>query len=192
VASRALQRWRSTAQTSLDEIEAAHRAIGGIGPGRRYATEQLNHAYAVLLSSQFQRFCRELHTEAAFAMTASPTPNVRYDLFKLRLLEGRKLSVGNPNPGNLGSDFGRFGINFWNEVTSHDARNLDRRAKLESLNLWRNAIAHQDFDPAMLGPALTLRISTIRAWRAACDGLAISFDEVVSTHLAGIIGSRPW
>src|ERR1700682_173538 len=49
----------------LDEIVEAHRAVGGSGRGRRHATEQVNHAYAVLLSSQFQGFCRDLHSECA-------------------------------------------------------------------------------------------------------------------------------
>lgn len=65
VPSAALQTWKSTAKGALDEIAAAHAAVGGQGPGRRYATQEINHAYAVLLSSQFQRFCRDLHTEAA-------------------------------------------------------------------------------------------------------------------------------
>lgn len=53
------------AKGALGEIAAAHTAVGGQGSGRRYATQEINHAYAVLLSSQFQRFCRDLHTEAA-------------------------------------------------------------------------------------------------------------------------------
>ena len=49
---------------ALDEIEAAHASVGGTGPGRRYATQQINQAYAVLLASQFQGYCRDLHTES--------------------------------------------------------------------------------------------------------------------------------
>lgn len=192
MASRAFQRWRSAAQVSLDEIEAAHRAIGGTAPGRRYATQQLNYAYAVLLSSQFQRFCRELHTEAADALVATPVPDPRHTILLARLIEGRKLDSGNPNPGHIGSDFGRFSMTFWSPVEQLDPRNADRRAKLESLNLWRNAIAHQDFDPSKFPAGSVLRVSTIRAWRSACNGLAASFDEVVCRHLAGIIGRRPW
>jgi hypothetical protein len=64
VPSRSLHTWRVDCAAALDEIEAAHGAVGGAGPGRRTATQQINYAYAVLLSSQFQRFCRDLHTEA--------------------------------------------------------------------------------------------------------------------------------
>lgn len=52
--SNALRNWRRGGKQALDEIEAAHAAIGGSGPGRRYATQQINQAYAVMLSSQFQ------------------------------------------------------------------------------------------------------------------------------------------
>jgi hypothetical protein len=57
------QQWVTTRARDLDDIEAAHRSVGGTVRGRRFATEQINHAYAVLLASQFQSFCRDLHTE---------------------------------------------------------------------------------------------------------------------------------
>src|SRR5579884_2178893 len=63
VPSAAFQEWSTVRAASLDEVENAHRSVGGTGPGRRYATQQINQAYAVLLSSQFQAFCRDLHTE---------------------------------------------------------------------------------------------------------------------------------
>ena len=44
--SAALIKWEGDAQRALDEIEAAHRAVEGSGRGRRYATLQINHAYA--------------------------------------------------------------------------------------------------------------------------------------------------
>ena len=103
----ALQRWSGIRAAALDEIESAHRSVGGPGPGRRTATPQLNYAYAVLLSAQFQGFCRELHTEFADYLVASvPDPNLRI-LFRSGFLLNRKLDRGNPNVGNIGSDFGR-------------------------------------------------------------------------------------
>lgn len=55
--------WRTKRTRSLDEIAQAHAVIGGPARGRRFATQQLNRAYAVLLASQFQGFCRDLHSE---------------------------------------------------------------------------------------------------------------------------------
>ena len=60
-----LQTWKTVRQAALDELEAAHTSVGGTRRGRRYATQQINQAYAVLLSSQFQGFCRDLHSECA-------------------------------------------------------------------------------------------------------------------------------
>jgi hypothetical protein len=53
--SLALQEWSVQRAKALDEIEHAHRSVEGRGPGRRYLTQQINQAYAVLLSSQFPR-----------------------------------------------------------------------------------------------------------------------------------------
>ena len=70
----ALHRWTTTARAALDQLVAAHNAVGGPGRGRRYATLQVNHAYAVLLSSQFQGFCRDLHSEAVDFLASNTAP----------------------------------------------------------------------------------------------------------------------
>src|SRR5260370_42071330 len=69
--SLALQDWSRRRGAALDEIEHAHRSVGGTGPGRRYLTQQINQAYVVLLSSQFQGFCRDLPTDCADYLLAS-------------------------------------------------------------------------------------------------------------------------
>lgn len=107
-------------------------------------------------------------------------------------MEGRKLDSGNPNPGNIGSYFGRLGVYIWDEIGRNDRRNADRRAKLEELNHWRNAIAHQRFDPAVLGGRTTLGLQQVRGWRLACQGLAFALDAVVAAHLTKLCGNAPW
>lgn len=62
--SQSLVHWSSKRSVGLEEIESAHRSVGGTGRGRRYATSQINQAYVVILSSQFQGFCRDLHSES--------------------------------------------------------------------------------------------------------------------------------
>jgi len=190
--SRSLLRWRGASAVALDEIEAAHTAIGGHGRGRRYATQQINQAYAVMLSSQFQRFCRDLHSEAIDELAAVvPSPIVR-DIFRSQLTAGRKLDTGNPNPGNIGSDFGRLGMNFWPAVVALSIRNVARRSSLEAMNRWRNAIAHQDFNPVQLGGMVELRLSQVRQWRVSCNALAQQFDVAVVQRLTTILGVAPW
>jgi hypothetical protein len=176
---------------ALDQIEDAHRSRGGTGPGRRHTTQHINQAYAVLLTSHSQGFCRDLHSECIDRLVAAVTPVGLQVMLRQTLRLNRKLDTGNPNPGNIGSDFGRFDLAIWNDVRNLDARNESRQIHLESLNLWRNAIAHQDFDPAILGPA-PLRLKLVRAWRQACHHLAVAFDEVVRRHIQSQVGLTPW
>jgi len=140
--SLSLKKWQPERQEWLDEIERAHARIEGTARGRRYATQKVNHAYAVLLSSEFQGFCRDLHSESVNALVSVIAPNSLQPIIRAALTLNRKLDHGNPNPGNLGDDFGRLGIaKFWDVVRSADAKSTRRQARLEELNAWRNAIA---------------------------------------------------
>jgi hypothetical protein len=108
---------------------------------------------------------------------------------RITLELGRKLDVGNPNPGNIGSDFGRFGLKLWDEVYKVDARNRTRRNSLQSLNEWRNTIAHQDSAILTTQP---LHLRRVTDWRRVCENLAHGFDEVMRIHIGSITGSSPW
>ncbi len=175
---------------ALDEIEAAHRSIGGSGPGRRYATLQINHAYAVLVLGQFQAFSRDLHSEAIDFLATRATPPGLGGVLRLALGRERRLDRGNPTPDNIADDFTRFSIRLWADVAALDPRNVNRKAKLLELTRWRNAIAHQDWTKTA-GPE-GLRLGTVRAWRSACGGLARSFDHAIANALATVVGVRPW
>lgn len=190
--SAAFQRWRAGRAAALDGIEDAHRSVGGSGPGWRIATQQINQLYAVMLSSQFQAFCRDLHTECATLLVAPVSPlNLQQALY-INLVFGRKLDAGNPNPGNIWADFNRLGLLFWPAVDGDHPRNPQRKASLEELNGWRNAIAHQSFAPPMLkGGRVILPLSQVQGWRRACDGLARSFDNVMRGHLLATTGTPP-
>lgn len=172
-------------------MEAAHRAIGGIRRGRRYAVEQINHAYAVLLSSQFQGFCRDLHSETANALLGHATIVPLRALLTPALLAGRMLDSRNANPASIGSDFNRFGLQFWDEVRAAYVHGEVWRRRLEELNEWRNAVAHQNFKPGLPGGTV-LRLSRVQSWRRACDGLARAFDSVMRSHLKSITNTWPW
>lgn len=189
MSSASLQRWESERAAELDRIEVAHRAMGGTARGRRWATVQINHAYIVLLSSQFQGFCRDLHSECVDHIVRAVTPAILHTALRAEFVFGRKLDRGNPNPGNIGSDFSRLGIHFWAEVHAHDSRSKDRQERLARMSDWRNAIAHQDFSGQLIPPALTLPV--IRRWRGGCTGLARSFDRVMRRYIASIPGAPP-
>lgn len=188
----AYRRWKGARADALDEIAQAHVAVGGTGPGRRFATQQLNQAYAVLLASQFQGFCRDLHTECIdYLIAFGASSALRLTLWS-EFTWGRQLDRGNAQPGSIGADFRRLGINFWTEVESYSADTGAWKSALEELNSWRNAIAHQDFDPAKLGGTTTLRLAWVRRWRAVCHRLARAFDEVMRRYLENVSGASPW
>jgi hypothetical protein len=191
--SLSLQRWFAERAVALDDVESAQRSVRGSGPGPRAATQQINQAYTVLLSGQFQGFCRDLHSEGAdnFVVPVAD-PDLR-DMLRDNLLFGRRIDRRNPNPGNLGSDFERFNLEFWSLVEAHRPPNLTRKAALEEMTAWRNAIAHQTFTTSMLKagrPHLTL--VQVQTWRKACEELARSFDDVLRDHLRTLTGASPW
>jgi hypothetical protein len=191
--SLALQDWSMRRAAALDEIEHAHRSVGGRGPGRRYLTQQINQAYAVLLSSQFQGFCRDLHDNCIDWLESFAGSPALGSIHRENLLFGRKLDTSNPNPGNIGSDFSRFGFPFWPAVDVDHPRNPQRRLALENLDRWRNAIAHSAYVPAMYrGGRLSLQLAAVQDWRRVCDGLAHSFDNVMRAHLLSVTGAAPW
>src|SRR5260370_13550006 len=105
MASRSWQEWNATRVSKLDEIEAAHRSIGGMARGRRYATEQINHAYAVLVASQFQGFCRDLHSECVDYVVRAVSPAGLQSVLRAEFLLDRGLAECNANPRALQSDF---------------------------------------------------------------------------------------
>ncbi|HEU0299031.1 MAG TPA: hypothetical protein VFR37_06235 [Longimicrobium sp.] len=180
------------ARRALDEIESAHRAVGGTGRGRRFAVQQINQAYVVLLSSWFQAYCRDLHTECIDHLVQYVEPSALRPSIRRRYIDGRRLDAGNPNAGNIGSDFDRFGLKFW-PVLGIYSRYTDRRQhRLLRLNQWRNAVAHQDFTNPQLGGRTHLRLTEIRRWRSTCDILAVDFERVMHDYLLDVIGTAPW
>lgn len=193
--SQALQHWRGTAQDVLAEVVNAHKAVGGTGPGRRWLTQEINYAYVTRLTAQFQGFCRELHSEAARAVSLGvPSLSLRI-VVSQRLTEGRTLDKGNPNAANLGSDFNRFGFNFWEAVRHDHAHSAGRRAKLDGLIEWRNGIVHDDLERRRLAGQLNpprLKLSVCRSWHGALDNLAASFDSVMTEQCENLTGNRPW
>lgn len=191
VPSASLRAWTGPRAAKLDEIEAAHKALSGSGRGRRWATEQVNHAYAVLLSSQFQAYCRDLHSECIDSFLNARSNHPTEEIVRNQFVFARRLDRGNPTPGNIGADFDRLGLELWPAARKLDSRNSSRQRRLEQLCVWRNAIAHQDFDRSLLDPA-RLHLATVRAWRRSCDGLAHSFDRALRGYLAHITGSKPW
>jgi len=191
--STSYRQWITARDTALDEITQAHAAVGGTRRGRRYSTQQVNRAYAMLLASQFQGFCRDLHSECVDHILGvlAPPPALRL-LVLAEFTRGRQLARGNAQPGSLGADFGRLGIDFWDVLHSYDTASVGWRDDLDVLNEWRKAIAHQDFTSPRLGGIMNLRLALVSQWRASCRRLARAMDAVMRQHLQTLTGIYPW
>lgn len=172
-------------------MEGAHRSMRSGGRGSRFAAEQMCQAYVLLLSSRFQRFCRDLHTECAeHLLNVAVTPTLRLVLWS-GFIRGRRLDAGNPHPGNIGADFGRLGIELWDHLRAGSPRTAERQRSLEEMNAWRNAVAHQDFSRALVSREV-VALRQVRRWRAVCDLLAAELDRTLQEHLLLLTGIEPW
>ncbi len=183
------------ASAAFDEIENAHRAVGGVKPGRRFLTQQLNYAYTTLLAARFQGFVRALHTQTVDAV-ADGAHNAAYRrLLRESLAWGRALDRHNAQPNSIEDDFSRFGLNVWSQVDRERSGNDERRKKLWALITWRNAIAHDDIDIKLTRGALdpvTVSLGTCRTWRSTLNVLATSLDKVAADHCQTLGLPRPW
>jgi hypothetical protein len=199
MASKALSRWQTIRRNELDQLLSAHKKIGGDGPGRRYATEQLNFAYLVAVAAQFQGFCRDLHSEAAGAFVKGLPPDISTILL-VTLTKNRRLDQGNANDGTIAEDFGRLGMEgFWDLVASeggkkHTARRLKR---VRQMNMWPNAIAHNNFEQYQssvdeLDGRLRPRLVEGKKCRVACETLATQIEAAVAKFLHHVVASAPW
>ena len=140
---------------------------------------------------EFQGFCRDLHTEYIdHIVRGVPVP--WQNMIRGGFVLNRALDRGNRSPGNIGADFARLGLRIWDKVKALDIRNEARLQLLQDLNDWRNAIAHQDFDPAKLRGRATLRLRDVNQWRRACDQLAGAFDDVTRIDMHALVGLSPW
>jgi hypothetical protein len=178
-------------------IKSAHEAFGGTGPGRRWVTDELNHALILRLASEFQGFARDLHDESSAFIVRSLAPGDTRRQGRLRVLytQHRKLNRGNADPATLGHDFGLFGVELWPELQArYPANARGWNQKLVALNAARNGIAHDDGTKIALvqadGWPLTLR--SVDRWKSSLDGLARGIDRVVGGYLRFEYGTTPW
>ena len=193
--STALVDWRSVGLARLAELEAVHAQATGSARGRRWGTTQLNRSLFVVLVAQFQAYARRLHDQAVDVHVAAAVPG-QQALLRALLTQGRKLESQNPRRAALGSDFGRLGFSFIDDLKAATASAASDLDSLEELIDFRNAVGHGD----------EVRIAAIEAQgrikatkgsyqnlRRTIDRLAGTMDEVVATKLTVVLGiSQPW
>jgi hypothetical protein len=188
--STSLKLWQGAAQDVFTELELAHRAVHG--RGQPFLTRQITYAYVTALAAQFQLYCRAVHTETAQAIAEQiPNPALA-SLLEVGLLNARRLDRGNPNAASLGSDFGRFELELWDELITQDQRNRRRRDALDSLIRWRNAIVHGDIDRKHAEHALLpvrINLKVCQEWNTILTELIVSIDVLLTTHCDGFQSS---
>jgi hypothetical protein len=138
--SQALRKWKTTQRAELDRLDAAVHASHASDRAHR---QQLVDMYILLLAGQFQGYCRALHDEATGIVVAHVRPVGARTLVNELLTGRRQLDRGNAHPAALGADSGPLDMDLWPELARRDGRAQQRRHRLDQLNVWRNAIAHQ-------------------------------------------------
>lgn len=194
--SAALIQWQTSRKTKLDNLLKAHVAVGGSNAGRRWATEELNHAIILRLASEFQGYCRDLHDEAVefFVHSVTPDPQLR-QVLTLPYYAARRLDRGNAAPAALSNDFGYLGVKLWPSLQSlYPTRCPEWQRRLELLNQARNGIAHDDVKKldGVVAAGWPLTLPSVRRWRSGLDGLAKGMDHVVGRGLRQMLSTAPW
>lgn len=193
--SEALNEWRSSSCEVFDGIEVIHGKVEANEVGRSLMIQQVNYAYAVLITAHFQRYCRALHTEATQSVIGGVPDPAFAEVVERLLSRKRLIDKGNPTPRNLGTDFDRFGFKLWDDVEARDRRNRKRRHKLDHLCEWRNGITHgvisEKRSEGRLSPP-NLTLGTCKDWRRALGALAESMDSVIAMQCQALGRQRPW
>lgn len=194
VASIALGEWKTERQRRLAQAWFfAATARGGVG--QNWRLDQAHSLLVVRLTAEFQGFARDLHDEASdYMSTAVARGNAPLETtLRTRFTTGRKVDVGNPNPGALGTDFGYLGLVLWSALQTHDARASDWNNALDQLMAARNAIAHSD-EAKLAGlkaNGFKINKTQLKKSEQALDRLATAMDRVVGAYLGRLLGGAP-
>jgi hypothetical protein len=193
----ALREWRTARSARLEELYAAHAAVGGRGPGRRTATRQLNAALTLQLASEFQGFARDLHDEAigVIVQAVVPTNAPLSVVLRTSLTHDRALARQNAQPESLRRDFLRLGFDLWPTLRARYRRSPGWEMALTALNHARNGAAHND--PSKIAKSLQagfpMTLDSVHRWESALNGLAAAMDVVTRNHLIRLTGgAAPW
>lgn len=187
VPSAALTRWQNDRMPRLGGVEA-HCAALFAPPSPPLAEESLQ-GYVMLVSGHFQGFCRDLYSECV-QLCAAAAPATMRTTIQTQFAAGLALNIGNPTIENIRKDFKRF--DFQLNLEGAAPGNPQRVTYLGHLNYWRNHVAHQQATPPPAGVPAVLTLADVQAWRASCDGLAASLDDIMRQELTRILGVAPW
>ncbi len=99
--SDALLVWQTNRIPRLQNVEADCLHLEVLHAADPDRVQEYIRSYAVLLSSEFQGFCRNLHSECADRLVDSVHPVALRGILRSQCVYGRKLDGGNANAANL-------------------------------------------------------------------------------------------
>lgn len=185
-----LREWQGSRAAVLAAYEAECVAMLSRQPPDPALAETIIRGGVVLLSANFQGYCRDLYTECALAVLASVIPGPVQAMFIRQCMARRELDGSNARYENVRSDFERFGLDLPTELKARAPLIAAIVTDLGHLNQWRNHVAHDNPTPPAHGGPLTLAV--VQAWRASCETFAVTLDAVMYDHLKVLMGNAPW
>jgi hypothetical protein len=174
--SAALTYWKNDRAFQLNEVEAHCAAAYALVPPNPTFFEETVRGFVLHLSAHFQGYFRDLYTECAPICIAAMPAGLQA-VAQSQFLAQLALEKGNPNHDNKRKDFNRFGFQL--NLQSANSLASHQLADLAHLNAWRNKAAHQGTQPMGASVPATLTLGVVQVWRASCDGLAGSLDQIM-------------
>jgi len=158
----------------IDQLMAAHGAVGGVERGRRFEVEALNRAAVLLLSAHLEGYLEDLLSEAVSAVHTGLATD---DLTK---------RFANPTTGNVDGLFRFLGLNKpCDSISWQRAGNAAVKKNINELVETRNAIAHGT-------TGVTVHKRMVTRYRQYVVGFAKRFDNLVRDRVATLTGTSPW
>lgn len=158
----------------VDQLMAAHTAVGGLERGRRFNVEGLNRAGVLMLSAHFEGYLEDLMAQALAALNTrlDPKPLVR--------------GFANPQPDRIDDLFAFLGMKKPSKSISWQRANPQAvHQNLRKLVETRNQLAH-----GTTGVRVTK--SEVKRFRRYVEGFSQRFDIAVRAQVHALTGSYPW
>lgn len=164
----------TTRLQDVDELMAAHVAVGGTQRGRRFEVEGLNRAAVLMLSAHFEGYLEDVMAEALGSLNGQLDPQPLVGGFH------------NPWPDRIDELFAFLGMSKPSrDISWQRAGNPAVRKNLEDLVRKRNQLAHG---------AMGVRVykTDVTRFRRYVEGFAVRFDALVRNRVRRLVGSYPW
>lgn len=158
----------------VDQLMAAHTAVGGTARGRRFEVVALNRASVLMLSAHLEGYLEDLMAESVGAIHGGLSA------------QGLTQRFANPSTGNIDNLFAFLGLSKPCDALSwRAAGNAAVKRNINKLVESRNAVAHGSTGVAVSKADVT-------RYRRYVGGFAKGFDNLARDRVIVLTGSAPW